>query len=342
MGFRNLLLTVSTIPLLAACAETPAAESPAIVAADPGMIVVVRDTMLPDAVDAPADVEPLLESTLSTKLMGRVVEVAVREGDHVRAGALLVRLDDRDLGARREQAQASLRSAEAALEEARLLAGRMRALFADSAAPRAQVDAAEAGLIRAEQSVRAARAGATEVESLADYFAIRAPFNGTIVQRFVDPGALAAPGSPLIRIEDASRIRLMASIAPPLASRVRRGATIEVSIEGVRTSGRVEAVLPARSASLVTVQVIVDNADGRYSSGSAATVSVPGETRMAMLVPVAALVHTGELAGVRIRSGGAVMTRWLRLGRVRGDYVEVLSGLSAGDSVVVPVSPAGA
>lgn len=342
MGFRSFLLTVSTIPILAACAETPAAESPAVAAADPGMIVVVHDTILPDAVDASADAEPLRESTLSTKLMGHVVEVAVREGDYVRAGALLVRLDDRDIGARHEQAQAALRSSEAALEEATLQAGRLRALFADSAAPRAQVDAAEAGLVRAEQSVRAARAGAREVESLADYSAIRAPFSGTIVQRFVDPGALAAPGTPLIRIEDASRIRLMAPVAPSVASRVRRGATIEVSIEGVRTSGIVEAVLPARSASLVTVQVIVDNAGGRYSSGSAATVSVPGEARKAMLVPVAALVHTGELAGVRIQAGGAVMTRWLRLGRVHGDLVEVLSGLSAGDSVVVPVSPAGA
>lgn len=338
MTFRNSFVLSGLLALVTACTETPAAEPAAGASGnDPGLAFAVRDTILPGVIEAPARVEPLLDATLSTKLMGQVVEVPVHAGDQVRAGTVLVRLDARDLSARREQANAGLRSAEAALDEARLQANRLRALHADSAAPRAQLDAAEAGLVRADQAVRAARAGAMEVESLSDYAVVRAPFGGTVIERLVDPGAFAAPGSPLVRIEDASRLRLVASVEPVLASRLRRGATIEVSIEGVPTSGRVEAVVPDRSASLVAIHVMVANPDRAFSSGSAATVSVPSGPRKAVLIPVTALVHRGDLTGVRVRSGpGGSVMRWVRVGRIHGGLAEVLSGLSAGDSIVVP------
>jgi RND family efflux transporter MFP subunit len=172
---------------------------------------------------------------------------------------------------------------------------------------------------------------------MAGYATIAAPFAGTVVRRFVDPGTLAAPGAPLLTVEDASRLRLVAAVTPPAAARLRRGLTIEVSIEGVRAQGRVEGVVPAGNASLVTVQVIVENQQGRYSSGSAATVLVPGASRRALLVPAPAIVRTGDLTGVRVPSSGGTVTRWVRLGRAHGEMVEVLSGLTAGDSVVMTV-----
>ncbi|HEX6943157.1 MAG TPA: hypothetical protein VF128_09545, partial [Gemmatimonadaceae bacterium] len=72
------------------------------------------------------------------------------------------------------------------------------------------------------------------------------------------------------------------------------------------------------------------------------TVTIPGAPRKAFLIPVAALVRNGDLAGVRVQTGGRIVTRWVRLGNTRAGTVEVLSGLAAGDSIVVPVAPAGA
>ncbi len=338
----RLSFSLLAIASVLACGEAPATESPATIAIDPGQVLVLRDTVIPDAVDAPATAEPFITATISTKLMGRVLEVRAREGDAVAAGALLVRLDDRDLAAKREQADAAVRSAGAAHNEATLQAGRLRALFADSAAPRAHLDAAEAGLVRAEQAVRAARAGASEVEALADYAEVRAPFSGVVVQRFLDPGAFAAPGMPLVRLEDPSRLRIVAPVPPSAAVGVRRGSAIGVTIEGVPATGTVEGVVPLAGASLVNIQVVVDNAAGRFSSGSAATVSVPGTPRTVLLVPAGAVVRNGDLAGVRVRTGAGPVTRWVRLGRERGGMVEVLSGVAAGDSIIVPAGPAGA
>jgi len=342
MGLR-FPYSIIAVASVAACGVAPATESAATVAvADPVQILVLRDTLVPDDVEAPATTEPVLSAVLSTKLMGRVMEVRVREGDVVAAGAVLVRLDDRDLAARREQADAGVRAADAAHNEARLQADRLRSLFEDSAAPRAHLDAAEAGLVRAEQAVRGARAMAAEVEALTDYAEVRAPFGGVIVQSLVDPGAFVAPGMPLVRIEDPSRLRVVAAVPPSTASAVHRGSRVGVSIEGTSITGTVEGVVPVSGAALVNVQVLVGNASRRFSSGSAATVSVPGAPRKALLVPLTALVRNGDLAGVRVSVGGRPVTRWVRLGRERAGAVEVLSGLKAGDSIVVPAAPAGA
>jgi RND family efflux transporter MFP subunit len=326
-----------------ACGEAPAAESPPeTTMADAGSVVVLRDTLLPEVVEASAVSEPVLRATLSTRIMAQVVAVLAREGESVQEGTLLVRLDAREVAARRDQAQAAQRGAEAALQEASRYAVRIRALYADSAAPRAQLDAAEAALTRADQGMLAARAAVTEVDVLADYAEVRAPFTGFIVERLVDPGAFAAPGTPLMSIEDASQLRIVAPVPPSLTSALRRGRTVRVSIEGVPLSGAIEGIVPVPGASLANVQVLVDNRGRRFSSGSAATVLLPGASRTVVLVPVAALIRSGDLTGVRVRTGDGTVTRWVRLGRVHDAAVEVLSGLAAGDSVVMPAGPAGA
>jgi RND family efflux transporter MFP subunit len=343
MDFRFRFTPLLALAAALACGEAPAAESPPDAdAMDPGVVMVLRDTLLPDVVEASAVAEPMVSATLSTKLMGHVMAVLAREGERVQVGAPLVRLDARDTDARRAQAEAALRGAEAAHQEAALHAARIRALHADSAAPRAQLDAAETGLARAEQGMLAARAAVTEVAVLADYAEVRAPFGGVVVQRFVDPGAFVAPGTPLVRIEDASRLRVVAAVPPLAAAAVRRGTSVRVSIEGIPVAGIVEGVVPVPGASLASVQVLVDNRGGRFASGSAATVSLPGATRATLLVPIAALVRSGDLTGVRVRSAHGTSTRWVRLGREHGVAIEVLSGLSAGDSIVVPVEPMGA
>lgn len=343
MNFQSRTAILVMLAGAVACGEAPAVESrPDHDVVSPGTLIVLRDTMLMDAVMVPAVAEPMVRATLSTRLMGHVTAVLAREGERVSAGAPLVRLDARDVAARRDQAEAGLRSAEAASNEATQHATRIRALYADSAAPRAQLDAAEAALARAEQGTLAARAAVTEVGIMAEYAEVRAPFSGVVVQRFVDPGAFVTPGSPLILIEDATRLRVVASVPPPVAGPLRRGATLRLTIEGVETSGVVEGVVPAPGASLMNVQVLVDNPSRRFSSGSAATLSLPGALRKAILVPAAAVVRNGDLTGVRVRTNRHTITRWVRLGREFDGVVEILSGVAPGDSLVVPVVPAGA
>ncbi len=303
-----------------------------------GNALVMRDTTIAATTQASAVATPFAQATVSTKLMGTVTAVLVREGDRVRAGDPLVRIDARDLEAKRQQVQASMASAEAMHHEAELMATRMRALYADSAAPRAQLDAAEAGLARAKAGVDAARAGAGELDAVASYAVIRAPFSGVVTQRFVDVGAFAAPGAPLLTVQDQARLRIVASVPPPTARQLSRGSTVAVTVEGVSATARVEGVVPAAGGSLYTINAVVDNKDGALASGGSAELSVGEGTRTALLVPAAAVRKEGDLTGVTATSGGVTTTRWIRTGSVRGSFVEVLAGLADGDTVWVPAS----
>ncbi|HSA56148.1 MAG TPA: efflux RND transporter periplasmic adaptor subunit [Gemmatimonadaceae bacterium] len=326
----------------AACGRPDAGAADASSLALSPVVLVVRDTTYTRVVDVAGRVEAFTSAVLSTKVAGTVNEVLVREGDRVPRGRTLARLDVRDLDARQEQVAAAIAGAASAQREAELHATRMRALFADSAATRSQLDAAEAGLARAEAALRAARASQAEVGAVRDYGEIRAPFAGTVVERLVDPGAFAAPGVPLLRVEDASRLRVVAAVTPEVASRLSRGDRLRLTIEGREATGVVEGIVPVSGTALQSVNVIVDNSTGVHLTGSAARLAIPAGDTAGVLVPRAFVRAEGDLTGVQVFVAGRVTVRWIRLGRDHGDLVEVLSGLSAGDSLVVPLTAAGA
>lgn len=325
---------------LSACArhgEAPARETaPARIA---GTAVVVRDTVITATFDAAGTAVAMRQAILSTKLMATVDEVTVHEGDLVREGQVLARLDARDLAAKHAQLSASIAEAEAMQRDATTQAGRIRALYADSAATKAQLDAAVVGLARSDAAVRAAHAAAQELDAMAEYAVVRAPFAGMITKRYVDPGAFAAPGAPLIGIQDVGRLRITATVPPDVAAGMHRGASLDALIETRPARALVEGVVPATAANLVTINAIVANGTATLLPGSAANLSIPLGPRHAVVVPSAAVVRQGDLTGVTLRTAGGDDVRWVRLGRAlgpRGALVEVASGLRPGDTIVIP------
>jgi RND family efflux transporter MFP subunit len=322
---------------LAGCGEAPREPEPATAAATPaGASYVVADTQLTATFEASGVAEPMQRAALATKLMSRVTSVTVQEGDRVTAGQVLVQLDARELEARGERVAAGLASALASWRDAQQHAVRMRALFADSAAPKAQLDQAEAALARAEAGVREARAAGAELEAIGDYATLRAPFAGVVTQRLIEPGALASPGQPLLVVEEQSRLRIAATAAPDAVRGIRPGQQLRATLSGRLVPAVVEGLVPAPGGHLVTVNAIVPNRDGLVFSGSAATLSLPMGVRTGRLVPAAALVREGDLTGIRVRRSGGWELRWVRLGTADTAWVEVLTGVGAGDTVLVP------
>ena len=226
------------------------------------------------------------------------------------------------------------------LREARAQTGRIRALYTDSAATKSQLDGAEAGLARADAGVRAARAAAAELGAVSTYAVMRAPFAGTITKRFVDPGAFAAPGAPLIAIQDGRQLRIAASATPDAARGVRRGQRLDAVVEGRAVEAIVEGIVPSTAGNLYTINALVANPGASILPGSTATLHLPLGRRTGILVPNLALVREGDLTGVTLRTADGDRTRWIRLGEVVGQMTEVSAGLHAGDVVVVPAVPA--
>ncbi|MGA9838165.1 MAG: efflux RND transporter periplasmic adaptor subunit [Gemmatimonadaceae bacterium] len=321
--------------VVGACGRSDTRSAAARPASTPGTPYVVVDTTVATMLDAAGTAEPIAEATLSTKLMGAVTAVLVHEGDAVAAGQLLVHLDARDLVARDSQVQAGIASARAVQHDAETQARRMRALFADSAATRAQLDAAETGLAQANAGLASAEAGAGELAATRAYADVRAPFGGVVTRRFVDPGAFAAPGTPLVTVQDDSRLRVSVNGAPDAMRGLRRGMHVAATIEDTTVSAVVEGVVPA-AGNVYTLNAIVSNPARRLTAGGAASIAIPQGRRSAVLVPAAAIRREGDLTGVIVREPGGDELRWVRLGDVHGDFVEVTSGLRAGATIVVP------
>ena len=295
----------------------------------------VRDTTIAAAFAAAGVAAPIQQATLSTKLMGTVTDVLVREGDHVATGQPLVRIDARELTAKAAQVTAAVADAEAMHSDALTQANRIRSLYTDSVATRAQLDAAQTLLARAEAALAAAHAAATELGAVSSYSVIQAPFAGIITKRFVDPGAFAAPGAPLIAIQDVSTLRVTANATPDIARNLRRGQPIGATIEGQPVKATLEGAVPAMAGNLYTINALVPNSRGTLLSGSSATLSVPTGSRTTLVVPVVAIVREGDLTGVTLRTPNGDERRWVRLGLTAGSMVEISGGLRSGDRIVV-------
>jgi len=321
----------------AACSppKTESTQTPHRVA---GTAYTVKDTIVQTVFEASGTATPLRQATLSTKLMGTVLQVLANEGDRIVAGQILVRIDARDLAAKNSQVAASIAEAEAVHHDAETQAARFRALYADSAATRAQLDAVETGLLRAEAGVHAARASSSELAAVTAYATVRAPFSGVVTKRFVDPGAFAAPGSPLMTVQDGNQLRIVANATPDVASGLRPGQRIDALVENRPVSALIEGIVPSTSGNLYTINALVSNAVGSFLSGSTATLLVKMGSRQALVVPSNAVIREGDLTGLTIRTKDGDEVRWVRLGRSSGSVVEIDSGLRAGDVVIVPAA----
>ncbi len=323
------------------CGGTDAARSPDVPQADPpvGTTITARDTTIAATFEAAGLAEPFRRATLSTRMMGAVTAVLVQEGDRVTAGQVLARIDARELAAKRTQVQAGIAVAEAEHADAETQAARFRALYADSAATQHQLDQVETALTRAGAGLRAARASNAELDAMESYATVRAPFAGVITRRWVDPGAMAAPGAPLLDIEDAAQLRISVTAPPTIGGALHRGDRLAARVEGRVVEAIVEGTAPAAGA-VQTVNAIVANPRGAILSGGAATLRLPDGSRTAILVPASALVHQGDLTGVRVHTASGPELRWVTLGPVGATdtLVEIASGVQAGD-VILTVSP---
>jgi len=330
---------VALVAFAAACGRTPDSTSQAVKPhRSDGVTYTVHDTTIVATFEAAGVAAPIQQATLSTKLMGTVTDVLVREGDHVARGQLLVRIDARELSAKSAQAAASVAQADAMHNDAVAQANRIRALYADSAATKAQLDAAETGLARTTAGLEAAQAAASELGAVSSYSTVRAPFTGIVTKRFADPGAFAAPGAPLVTMQDVSALRISASTTPDIARALRRGQTLTAFVERTQVRVTIEGTVPALAGSLYTINALASNPDGTLLAGSRATLMLPTGQRRAIVVPSVAVVREGDLTGVTLRTAQGDDRRWIRLGSALGPDVEVTAGLRSGDVVVVPTA----
>jgi RND family efflux transporter MFP subunit len=278
---------------------------------------------------------------VSTRMMGWVRKIHVREGDVVDRGAPLLTIDDSDLKAKRAQVEAGITEARAVLANAEKMLQRFEKLYGEQSVSKQQLDDVRTGRDRAAAGLESALAMRDEVNVHLSYLDITAPAAGLVTRKMIEEGDMASPGLPLLTLEQAERMKVVASLSERGVNSVQPGdmVTVEVpSLTGALYTVPVDKVIPTANPGSHTydIEAYLDNRDGRLKTGMFARVHVTVGEREAVLVPPESIVERGQLRGVFITDAdGLAQLCWVRLGHRLEDGVEVLAGLQGGETVVV-------
>ena len=308
----------------------------------------------------PGEIQPFQQVAIRSRVNGLVDAVRVDRGSEVRKGDVLLVLSAPEMVAQLAEAQARASAVESQKAEAEAKLGAAEStlskLNAASATPGAvagndivqaqkAVDAARALRVALDESARAARAAADAMKDLQGYLTITAPFDGTVTERTVHPGAVVGPGSgpaggTLLTLEQHTRLRVVIAVPEADASSISKGDHVSFTVPAypgrvfqgdiARLSGAIDT-----KTRTMAVELDVANPEHVLASGMYADVLwVMRRPKPSLLVPPTSIVTTTERSFVvRVRDGKA---EWVNVTRAynAGDLVEVFGALAPGDEIV--------
>ncbi|MDO8038428.1 efflux RND transporter periplasmic adaptor subunit [Janthinobacterium sp. SUN137] len=345
---------------LAGCAKPTAAATPPVQAMhlDDGSIAVdkmsplrqrlqvaaVLEQDIATQTEAPGSIEAMPEKLvkITPPLAGRITRLQRALGDSVKAGDPLFTLDSAELSA----AYADDSKARSALLQARQELERQKTLFEAEIAARKEYEAAQATFAQAGSDAQAsadklAQYGAGARGSRRDYV-LRSPIAGTVIaMEGAQGGYWNDINAPVMTVADLSTVWLSANVAERDLAQVAVGQTTSITVDawpGKAFEGKVAyvgAVLDPETRT-VKVRVAIDNRSGAFKPGMFAHAGFAGASRRALLVPASALLQSGPSTRVMVERSALVFSpRAVEVGASHGDQVEIVSGLKAGERIVV-------
>jgi membrane fusion protein (multidrug efflux system) len=339
---RRLVLTairMAACGALAACggaAETPAEPPAAMQVGQENVVRVVRDTVVTGPIIS-GQVRAREEATVRAEIGGPVLQVAVDEGQAVRRGALLARIE----GAAQQDAQRSaasaVRSAEGQLALVRREVERTEQLVKGGALAARDLEQARTTVTQAEAQLADARARLVAAEKQSGDAVLRAPIGGVVSDRAVNVGDVVTPGTAMFTIIDPSSMRLEASVPSDDLGALRVGAPVQFRVRGYEQAfeGRIERISPAADTTTgqVPIFVSIPNTAGRLVAGLYAEGRVVTQSADALVVPVNAVNTSGPEPWVLRAVNGRTERVAVQLGLLdpRTERVAILSGVNEGD-----------
>lgn len=307
----------------------------------PDDLYTVRQVTLTRTLPVTGTLMALTAATVKAKVAGELVEVTVREGQPVRQGQLLARIDQTEV-----QARVAARSADAAAARAQLqLAEKNRitqkALLDRNFISQNAFDTTQSSYDVAVERLRAAEADLVSARKTLGDSTLLAPFSGIVSERHAQPGERVPLDAKIVSIVDLSVLTLEASVPASSIAQVRVGQPVEFGVDGFgerRFSGRIDRINPATSpgSRSISVYAIIDNKDGLLRGGLFAQGDLTLERiENAAVVPASAVREEIGQTFVYAIEGGVVRKKPVRTGLAdAGGALQVLSGLAAGDRVV--------
>lgn len=283
-------------------------------------------------------------AAVSTKMMGTIEKIYVKQGDVVRQGQLLVAINATELSAKRAQAQAMVTEAEAATKDAHRDLQRYEALRKQNSVSDKELENMSLRHTSTSARLQMARQGLREVNAMMAYTQLRAPFSGVVTQKMVDEGSIANPGMPLLMVEQSGELNVTASVPEAYVSQVKRGDPVKVDIKATGTTipGYISELSPSATMTggQYAMKVAIREQDrSSLRAGMYATVRMQAQSDVQqpsqVLVRKSSVVTKDQLSGVYVASkDNKAVLHWVRLGTDMGDLVVVLAGLNGSERII--------
>jgi RND family efflux transporter MFP subunit len=298
----------------------------------------VEKKQVDDILTWPGTVRSRTVANIAPRMTARILEVKVNAGDKVKKGDVIARLDEREIRAQEQAALAALAGANARANRAKADEQRTRSLYSKEAATRENVDAVVARAKEAQAGASQATSAVNEIRThLADTL-LFAPFDGVVVKRLKEPGDMGLPGVPAVTLQTPQGLRLEADVPSTCAGRYSAGMDVTVRIDtlGLTTSAQIDEISPEVDPQTRTQLIkIALPAIAGLQPGYFGWLEQACDHHEALLIPASAVQHIGQLEVVKVLSEGLQVMRHIRTAKTFGDRIEVISGLHAGETVMI-------
>jgi RND family efflux transporter MFP subunit len=332
-------------------------ESPVPGTGQPGvvkgvLVQTVQEAPVAEEFVAAGTVRSRNSAAVAARIAGTVTSLAVREGDRVTKGRFLLAIEATEQSATAAAARAGVEEAGRGLDEARsrlALAettyARFSTLYREEAATKQELDIRKAdrdvafqAVARAEARLEQARQGSRAAGTIAGYGRVVAPLAGVVTAKSVAVGMTVFPGMPLVTIEEEGDYRLEAMVPESVLKVVKLGQAVGVTIDGatIQGKGRVVEIVPAADPATHIFTVKIDLAGKGFRSGMFGRAGFTMASRQGLMVPKGAVVERGALTSLWVLDREHIARlRLVKLGKEQDGTVEVVSGLSPGETIVV-------
>ncbi|MGA0565161.1 efflux RND transporter periplasmic adaptor subunit [Ancylobacter sp. VNQ12] len=275
---------------------------------------------------------------VSSRVVGFIEQLDVREGQKVSRGDLLVRIDQTDIDEAIRQAKAGVRAAGQDLQDGELDVQKYEGLARSGAVATETLRKAKVRVDVASATLDKARSALAAAEAQKSYATITSPVDGVIVSVARRSGEMATAGSTILTVESHEVLLFKAFVSESSLSAIDPNKPVTVRIDTLKDAvlqGRIRGIVPSGDdiTRRYEINVILPK-DMHLVPGMFGRAEIVLGTQKATLVPRAALVRRGGLEGVFVVEDGTARFRWLRTGRVIGDAIEVVSGLTGGESII--------
>ncbi|MEW5890227.1 MAG: efflux RND transporter periplasmic adaptor subunit [Pseudomonadota bacterium] len=334
------VLAAGALALTRSRPEQPARKAQPVLEFDASDLTEVQSRPLARTLPMTGTLRPYAEAAVKAKVAGEIKELTVREGDAVRAGQVIGRIDPTEASAQLAEKKADLEAARAQLDVATRNLATQRALLERNFISQTAFDSTRGNYQVAVARLKAAEAAVAVAAKVLRDTALVAPIDGVVAARNAQRGERVAVDARVVTLVDVRRLELSAPLPAAEIAAVQVGQDIEFRVDGFDGrvfTGRVERINPAAAAGSRSIEVygVIDNPDhllrgGLFAEGRL----IVGRSDQALVVPAGAVREERGERFVYVLDQGRLARRAVTLGLRDADQVQVLSGLRAGERVV--------